>query len=159
MLVGAVVLFAFWLFNPSSTIVLVMAIVATLWGILWIVLQQRSNTNTQREMVAADYQIPKDTKWVALSRVSQGFTQGWLITDHQRLYFYKGRLETKPGKHLDLATDTLMPIIELDKLERFRHVASFWGGGRLELYNQAGKSFKFHLKDPEGLPLLLQIIE
>ena len=58
-----------------------------------------------------------------------------------------------------MPTDTFTPIVELHKVDRFNHIAGLWGGGTLELYNEAGKCFKFHLKDPEGLPLFMDILD
>lgn len=159
MFIAAAILFVYWLIFPNATTALVMAIVAVVWGILWVILQHRANLNTQKEMEAPAYRQPTKGKMVALSRVKQGFKQGWLITDHEQLFLYKGDIQAQPGESLRLPTNAFTPIATLDNIKSFRHVAGIWGGGTLELYNETGKQFTFNLKDPEGLPLFIEMLE
>jgi hypothetical protein len=90
MFIGAVILLAYLLINREATIVLVMSVVAALWGILWVFLQHQANISSQKEINAPAYQKPAKGKLVALTRVHQGFKQGWLATDHTQLLFHKG---------------------------------------------------------------------
>ena len=83
MLIGAIVLLVYWFINQEATTALVMSTLAALWGILWVVLQHQANVSTQKEIETPPYQKPKKGKWVALSRVRQGFKRGWLVTDHK----------------------------------------------------------------------------
>jgi hypothetical protein len=104
-----------------------MAGVAALWGILWIALQHHSNSNTQRELNAPHYQKPQRGKWVLLSRTKQGFSKGWLVTDHEQLFFYKGDIQAQPGESLSLPTDAFTPIATLDNIKSIKHLAGMWG--------------------------------
>jgi hypothetical protein len=156
--ISAAILFVYWLIFPNATTALVMAIVAVVWGILWTNLQHRANLNTQKEMEAPAYVQPVKGKMVALSRVKQGFKQGWLVTDHEQLFFYEGQLETSPGKTFNPGSEGLILISPIEKIERFKHSAGLWGGGTLELFPETGKPLKFHLKDPEGLVLLMDML-
>ncbi len=137
---------------------LVMAIVAVVWGLLWIALQHRANLSTQKEMQAPAFQKSTKGKMVALSRVRQGFKQGWLVTDHEHFFFYEGALEVSPGESFHPSNTGLIPILPIEKIERFQHSSGLWGAGTLKLFTEDGLHQTLHLKDPEGLPLLMDML-
>jgi hypothetical protein len=158
MFIGSAILLLYWFVDHTASTALVMAIVAALWGIVWVFLQHRSNRDSQREVNTPPYQQPKKGKLVVLSRAWWGFQQGLLLTDHKRLLWLKGHQKVKTGESLSTGRNEAVLILQLRDLSQFTHRAGMWGAGRLELSTENGQHFTFHLKDVEGLALLMDLL-
>ena len=73
-----------------------------------------------------------------------------------------GYIKAEAGDHLEperLQNVTARRLLNLEDLAGFTHRAAIMGGAVLELKAESGEQFRLRLKEPEGLLLLLELLD